>query len=133
MASSIISCFPKCKYNFAWKDQGRVSALCVFAVETNTDISGSYASILKWMSLSNSDLISTMSKWYLPYLGREPYNKKLIDAAIQGTKVILSVFERHLLHHTFLVTEHLTLADIVAACIIGRGYQVVGFTKINLQ
>jgi len=84
-----------------------------------------YASILKWASLSNSDLISTMSKWYLPYLGREPYNKKVIDAAIQGTKVILSVFERQLLHNTFLVTEQLTLADIVAACILGRGYQVI--------
>ncbi|KAF8427275.1 elongation factor EF-1 gamma subunit [Tirmania nivea] len=84
-----------------------------------------YASILKWMSFANSDVISTLSKWYLPLIGREAYNKKNVDAAIVSTKKILSVFEQHLHHHTFLVTEKLTLADIFAASIVGRGYELV--------
>lgn len=84
-----------------------------------------YASILKWISFANSDFISTLSKWYLPLLGREPYNKKNVDAAIVSSKKVLSVFEQHLLHHTFLVTEKLTLADIFAAGIVGRGYELV--------
>lgn len=92
----------------------------------------SYASILKWVSLANSDFISTASKWYLPFLGREPYIKKNIDAAIQGVKVIMSVFEQHLLHNTFLVTEQVTLADLFVACLLGRGYQLVGSTETSL-
>ncbi|RPB25346.1 elongation factor EF-1 gamma subunit [Terfezia boudieri ATCC MYA-4762] len=84
-----------------------------------------YASILKWMSFVNSDVISTLAKWYLPLLGREPYNKKNVDTAIASSKKILSVLEQHLLHHTFLVTEKLTLADILAAGIVGRGYTLV--------
>ena len=87
----------------------------------------SYASILKWMSFINSDAISTLAKWYLPLIGREPYNKKNVDAAIVSAKKILTILEQHLLHHTFLVTEKLTLADIFAASIIGRGYELVCF------
>lgn len=60
------------------------------------------------------------------------YNKKVVDAAIQGSRVILSIFEKHLHHNTFLVTEKLTLADLFAAAVIGRGYQVVGFTETYL-
>ena len=67
----------------------------------------------------------------MPFLGREPYNKKVIDTAIEGTKVHLSVFEQHLLHNTFLVTEQLTIADIIAAVILGRGFNLVGFTVTN--
>lgn len=84
-----------------------------------------YASILKWMSFANSDVISTLAKWYLPLLGREAYIKKNVDAAIVATKKVLSVFEEHLLNHTFLVTEKLTLADIFVAGILCRGYEFV--------
>jgi len=92
----------------------------------------SYASILKWMSFANSDVISNMAKWYLPLLGREAYIKKNIDAAIISVKKMLSVFEEHLLHHTFLVTEKLTLADIFAAGIVGRGYELVRSLNISI-
>jgi len=84
-----------------------------------------YALILKWMSFTNSDVISNLAKWYLPLLGREAYNKKNIDAAIVSTKKLLSIFEQHLRNNTFLVTEKLTLADIFVASIVGRGYSLV--------
>ena len=77
------------------------------------------------MSFINSDVISTLAKWYLPLLGREAYNKKNVDAAIVASKKILSILDQHLLHHTFLVTEKVTLADIFAAGIVGRGYELV--------
>jgi len=79
------------------------------------------------MSFINSDVISALAKWYLPLIGREAYNKKNVDAAIVSAKKILSVLEQHLLHHTFLVTEKVTLADIFAAGIVGRGYELVRF------
>jgi len=84
-----------------------------------------YASILRWMSLTNHDLLSTMSQWYLPFLGRLAYNKKTVDAAAEASKRILNIFEQHLLHHTFLVTESLTVADIFVASLLSRGYELV--------
>lgn len=83
------------------------------------------ASILKWMSFSNTDVPSALAKWGLPLLGREPYNKKNVDAAIESSKKLLSVFEKHLLNHTFLVTEKLTLADIFVAGMLSMGFSLV--------
>jgi len=84
-----------------------------------------YATILRWMSFANSEVISTLAKWYLPLLGREAYIKKNVDAATEATKKLLVIFENHLLHHTFLATQKLSLADIFVAGILGRGYNLV--------
>lgn len=84
-----------------------------------------YASILKWTSFSNSELISSLGAWFRPLLGRDPYNKKNVDTAIAQTKKVADVFEAHLLKNTFLVTEKLTLADIFATSIFARGFQYV--------
>lgn len=85
----------------------------------------SSASILRWMSFVNTDVTSTLAKWGLPLLGLEPYNKKNVDAAIASSKKLFSVFEKHLLKHTFLVTEKLTLADIFVAGELSLGYSTV--------
>jgi len=84
-----------------------------------------YATILKWMSFANSEVISTLAKWYLPLLGRDTYIKKNVDAAIEGTKKLLGIYEKHLLHNTFLATEKLSVADYFTAGILGRGYNLV--------
>jgi len=84
-----------------------------------------YASILKWMSFSNSELIGALGAWFRPLLGRDVYNKKNVDTAIAQTKTVASVFEAHLLKNTFLVTEKLTLADIFATSVFARGFQYV--------
>lgn len=82
-----------------------------------------YASILKWMSLFNTEVLPILSNWYRPLLGWSPYNKKSVDEAIKGTEKVISVIEKHLLHSTYLVGERITLADLFATAIAARGFQ----------
>ncbi|KAI8633151.1 hypothetical protein F5Y19DRAFT_416846 [Xylariaceae sp. FL1651] len=82
-----------------------------------------YASILKWMSFFNTEVLPKLGAWYRPLLGLDPYNKKNIDDAIKASAKNISVVEEHLLHNTYLVGERITLADLFATAIISRGFQ----------
>ncbi|RYP73262.1 hypothetical protein DL771_003691 [Monosporascus sp. 5C6A] len=82
-----------------------------------------YASILKWMSFFNTEVLPKLGAWYCPLLGWQPYNKKAVDEAAKATEKALSVVEEHLLHNTYLVGERITLADLFAASIASRGFQ----------
>lgn len=59
----------------------------------------------------------------MPILGLLPFNKKSVDDGLKEMYKAISVFEEHLLVHTFLVGERLTLADIFCAGLISRGFQ----------
>ncbi|RYP07999.1 hypothetical protein DL764_002145 [Monosporascus ibericus] len=82
-----------------------------------------YASILKWMSFFNSEVLPKLGAWYRPLLGWDPYNKKAVDDAAKASEKAFSVVEEHLLHNTYLVGERITLADLFAASIASRGFQ----------
>jgi elongation factor 1-gamma len=82
-----------------------------------------YASILKWMSYFNSEVILTLEGWFRPLVGRDPYNKKNVEDSKKVTLKAVSVVEEHLLHNTYLAGERVTLADLFAAGIISRGFQ----------
>jgi elongation factor 1-gamma len=82
-----------------------------------------YATILKWMSFFNSEVLPTLGGWFRPLLGRDPYNKKNVEDSSKATLKAISVVEEHLLHNTFLAGERVTLADLFAAGIISRGFQ----------
>ncbi|KAI1138919.1 eEF1-gamma domain-containing protein [Hypoxylon sp. FL0543] len=82
-----------------------------------------YASILKWLSYFNSEVLPKLGAWYRPLLGWDPYNKKAVDEAAKGAAKVVDVVEEHLLHHTYLVGERITLADLFAVGIISRGFQ----------
>ncbi|EON96143.1 putative elongation factor 1-gamma protein [Phaeoacremonium minimum UCRPA7] len=82
-----------------------------------------YASILKWMSFFNSEVLPNLGSWYSPLLGKEPYNKKSVEEASQKALKAISVVEEHLLYNTFLVGERITLADLFSVGIIARGFQ----------
>ncbi|RPB05799.1 eEF1-gamma domain-containing protein [Choiromyces venosus 120613-1] len=84
-----------------------------------------YASILRWMSFANSEILSNLGAWFRPLIGRDAYNKKNVDAAQAGTLRVVGVLEKHLLIQTFLVGERLTLADLFVTSIIARGFQYV--------
>lgn len=81
-----------------------------------------YASILKWMSFFNSDILNALAGQYVPLLGRAPYNKQAVDEAAKQSDKAVAVVEKYLSEHTYLVGERLTLADIFAAGIISRGF-----------
>jgi len=82
-----------------------------------------YASILRWMSYVNSEILAPLGGWFRPIVGRDPYNKKNVDESQKTTLKAVNTLEEHLLTHTYLVGERLTLADIFAAGIVARGFQ----------
>lgn len=84
-----------------------------------------YASILRWMSYANSDLVGRLSSWYSPLAGQDTYNKKAIDEAATSSLAALKVLETHLTANTYLVGERITLADIFTAGILLRGFATV--------
>lgn len=89
-----------------------------------------YASILKWMSFANSEVLPKLGPWFRPLIGRDAYNKKNVDAAQAASLKAIGVLESHLAVQTFLVGERLTLADLFATSIIARGFQFVCQSRV---
>ncbi|KAK0651786.1 hypothetical protein B0T16DRAFT_504068 [Cercophora newfieldiana] len=82
-----------------------------------------YASILKWMSFFNSEVLPKLGGWYRPLLGKEPYNKKTVEENQKAALKAVAVAEAHLQNNTYLVGERITLADLFAVGIIARGFE----------
>jgi elongation factor 1-gamma len=105
------------------------SSIIVTAQNEKTTLLGKtkqdYASILKWMSFANTEVLSNLGAWFRPLVGREPYNKKNVDVAQEKALKAIGVLEAYLKDNTFLVGERLSLADIFTASILARGYMFV--------
>ena len=84
-----------------------------------------YASIVRWMSFANSEVLPALGGYFRPLRGLDSYNKKNVDDAYARAAKTMDVLEKHLLINTFLVGERLTLADVFAAGIVSRGFQFV--------
>ncbi|UNI19099.1 elongation factor EF-1 gamma subunit [Purpureocillium takamizusanense] len=82
-----------------------------------------YASILKWMSFFNSEFVPSLGNWFQPLVGKIPYNKKSVDDASKAVAKAVTVLEKHLTRHTYLVSERITLADLFCASLLHRGFQ----------
>jgi elongation factor 1-gamma len=82
-----------------------------------------YASILRWMSFANTEILSPLGGWFRPIIGRDPYNKKNVEESQKAALKAVHTLEEHLMTHTYLVGERLTLADLFATSIIARGFQ----------
>ncbi|KAI0472060.1 eEF1-gamma domain-containing protein [Xylariaceae sp. FL0804] len=82
-----------------------------------------YASILKWMSFFNTEVLPKIGGWFRPLVGMDPYNKKSVDESEKATEKVLSIVEEHLLHNTYLVGERVTLADLFGISLVSRGFQ----------
>lgn len=82
-----------------------------------------YASILRWLSFANTEILSPLGGWFRPLIGRDTYNKKNVEDSSKAALKAVHVLEEHLLTHTYLVSERLTLADIFVASIIARGFE----------
>lgn len=73
------------------------------------------ANVLRWVSLSNSDVLQTAMAGLFPLVGYVPYNKKQVDTALEKLESYAQFFEQRLEEFTYLVGERITLADIIAA------------------
>jgi elongation factor 1-gamma len=82
-----------------------------------------YASILRWMSFANSEVLPSLGGWFRPLIGRDPFNKKNVEDSMHAAIAKLKVLEDHLLVNTYLVGERLTLADLFTVAIVSRGFQ----------
>ncbi|KAE8388808.1 hypothetical protein BDV23DRAFT_158112 [Aspergillus alliaceus] len=84
-----------------------------------------YASILRWLSFANSEVLPRFGAWYRPLLGSDAYNKKNVEDASKAALKNIAVLEKHLTANTFLVGERITLADIFAAGLLARAFATV--------
>lgn len=84
-----------------------------------------YASILRWMSFGNSEVLPKFGGWYRPLIGADPYNKKSVEDNSKAALKAVSVLEQHLTSNTFLVGERLTLADIFVAGLCSRAFSLL--------
>ena len=84
-----------------------------------------YAGIIRWMSFSNSELFPALCGWFRPLIGKDPYNADSVAEAKKQTLQRLSILESHLASSAFLVNATPTLADLLMASQIARGFQFV--------
>ena len=77
------------------------------------------------MSYMNMEVLPPIAGYFRPIIGRDPYNKKNVEDSLKATNAAMNVLEQHLLINTFLVGERLTLADLFAVSILGRGFQYI--------
>lgn len=81
-----------------------------------------YAEVLKWLSLTNFELLPNIAKAFKPLTGQAPYNKKQVDEALEYVEKVIALYEERLANYTYLVSERLTFADIFSAALIVRGF-----------
>ncbi|KAJ5873453.1 Elongation factor 1-gamma 2 [Penicillium subrubescens] len=84
-----------------------------------------YASIVRWMSFANGELLPKVGSWYRPLLGLDGYNKKTVDEAAKAAQKTIAVLEQHLTANTYLVGERITLADLFTASLLTRAFATV--------
>ncbi|KAI9726428.1 MAG: hypothetical protein M1828_001250 [Chrysothrix sp. TS-e1954] len=77
-----------------------------------------YASILRWLSFSNTEIIPHFGPWIQGLTGTIPYNKKNVETAEEKANKSMKTLEDHLLINTYLVGERISLADIMTASAI---------------
>ncbi|CAH2041244.1 unnamed protein product, partial [Iphiclides podalirius] len=83
------------------------------------------ARIWQWASWADSELLPASCAWVFPYLGIMQFNKQNVDRAKSDLLAALRLLDEHLLTRTFLVTERVTLADIVVFSTLLHSFQHV--------
>ena len=77
------------------------------------------------MSFSNTEVIPRLARWFVPLIGRAPYDAKVVEEGAKASAVPISMLEEHLSGKTWLVDEQLSLADLYVGGILSRGFQYV--------
>ncbi|XP_050674164.1 elongation factor 1-gamma [Leptidea sinapis] len=85
----------------------------------------SQAVIYQCASWADSELLPASCAWVFPYLGIMQFNKQNVERAKNDLLSALKLLDAHLLTRTFLVTERVTLADIIVFCTLLHSFQHV--------
>ncbi|KAJ3100971.1 Elongation factor 1-gamma 1 [Phlyctochytrium planicorne] len=83
------------------------------------------AKIQQFIALADNELSPAQASWLFPILGWIPVNEQNTKKAIEDTKKVLDVLNKHLLNQTFLVGESVTLADITVVTALLNFYRLV--------
>ncbi|CAO3610712.1 unnamed protein product [Mucor hiemalis] len=83
------------------------------------------ALILQWVLFSENEISVNVSDWVAPLLGRRPYLKPNVNAAIAKFKRALGALDKVLLTKTYLVGHEITYADIAIATSLVLAYTQV--------
>ncbi|KAI9847153.1 MAG: hypothetical protein M1837_003015 [Sclerophora amabilis] len=78
--------------------------------------------IIRWLSLTNTDVVTRMAAWVRPLIGYIPYSKEGVENAQRETAQAIQIYEDHLQDRNFLVADRLTVADIVCAGMLSFGF-----------
>lgn len=79
----------------------------------------------QWIDFAKNELDLPVGMWIYPILGFIPTNANNTKQAQDDLKRALAVLNAHLLEHTFLVGEGITLADVVVACSLLNAFKLV--------
>ncbi|KAL4781518.1 glutathione S-transferase [Aspergillus varians] len=83
------------------------------------------ASVHRWLSYSNTQILPNLGGWFAPILGRRPYDEAAVNAAKEKTLENISIIAKHLEGREFLVGDGLTIADLFVAGQLTRGFSFV--------
>ncbi|KAK4646088.1 elongation factor EF-1 gamma subunit [Podospora bellae-mahoneyi] len=105
-------------------------AIYITSQDKTTPLLGSgntenHASILRWMSFANSEILPSLGGWFNPLIGRSPFVQEEVELNRQATLKRLQIIEDHLAAKTtsYLVGETLSLADLFVAGIIAGAFR----------
>ncbi|SCV03231.1 LAME_0H08768g1_1 [Lachancea meyersii CBS 8951] len=87
------------------------------------------AQILRWMSITNFDLLVSFVIIVKPLKGLAPYVKPQADAFSAKIEAVAALYEERLSTHTYLATENISLADLFATCVYGRCFENIFGTE----
>ncbi|EMR65146.1 putative elongation factor 1-gamma protein [Eutypa lata UCREL1] len=83
------------------------------------------ATIIKWASFANSELLPPIMAWINPAIGKSPSSPEILAAAEKNSEGMVSVVEKALAGKQYLVGGQLTIADLFVVAAFSRGYQLV--------
>lgn len=83
------------------------------------------ALIDQWIDFSTTELEPARALWLYPIMGIIQYNEAAYHEAKKDMSKALAVLDAHLIRHTFLVGNQVTLADIVITAALVQPYTTV--------
>jgi elongation factor 1-gamma len=85
----------------------------------------------QWIDFSVNEVELPLNVWIYPVLGWMQFDHDATEKAKQDVQKALNVLNQHLLSHTYLVGESITIADIALALTLLRGYTTLFDTKFR--
>lgn len=81
------------------------------------------ARILQWVNIADSEITPSMTAWAFDNMGIKKAKKEELEHAKAGANHALAILDDYLRTRTYLVGEHITLADISVYCALLLGFK----------